>query len=194
MAPPQGVPTLIPVETAATALGVSPRTVRRWLQAGHVRGQKVGTSWGVWWWPETGIRVLPLSMLRTRLRHVGERLIAVGNQAAGTPRRRGHLFLTWRTPQGLQITLAMGRQSATRGWAPHALGIDLPFWLQERSQWSRVLPLLRWYDRVRGWCHPRLLHVPGVAAVVLAELTRLEEAIILIPSKIPGQNTDETRG
>jgi hypothetical protein len=112
------------------------------------------------------------------LRQVGAQLIVVGNQAAGTPRRRGHIFLTWRTPQGLQITLAMGRQSATRGWAPHALGTDLPFWLQERSRWSRVLPLLRWYEQLRGWCHPRLLHVPGVGEVVLAELARFEASLL----------------
>jgi excisionase family DNA binding protein len=177
--PPQAV---VSVETAASALGVSPRTIRRWLQAGYLPGLQVGTSWGVYWWSESVPLVLSPRVLHRRLRQVGTRLIVVGNRTAGTERRRGALFLTWRTPQGLQITFALGRHSPTKGWAPHALGTELPFWLQERSRWHRVMPPLRWYERLRGWCHPRLLRVPGVGDVVLAEIVRLESALRALES------------
>ena len=174
-------PGVVSVEEAAIGLGVSPRTVRRWLQERRLAGHKIGGTWGVWW-PERppglpGSSGTTPRVVRRRLRAVGERLIAVGNQAAGAQRRRGGVFLTWRRPESLQIIFALGRQSPTHGWAPHALGTKLPFWLQERSWWSRVLPLLRWYEQLRGWCHPRLLRVPGVGEVILAEIVRLETAL-----------------
>jgi hypothetical protein len=101
----------------------------------------------------------------------------VGNQAAAVAPARGAVFLAWRTPHGLQVTLAIGRRRPTQGWAPHALGTALPFWIRERARWSRVLPLLRWYERLRGWCHPRLLRIPEVMTVVQDELTQLEAAL-----------------
>jgi hypothetical protein len=182
---------VLTVAEVARIQQVTPRTVRSWLQRGVLAGQKIGPVWGVWWpaaWGGTPGRprrqtrqdapsTVTLAMVRTRLRQVGHQLITVGNTVAGSPRRRGHVFLTWRRARSLQIVLALGRQSPRHGWAPHALGTDLPFWLQERSQWSRVLPLLRWYERLRGWCHPRLLRVPGVGPVLLAEIVRLERAL-----------------
>ena len=172
---------VVSVEEAAVGLGVSPRTVRRWLQQRRLAGHKIGGTWGVWW-PECppgllGSSGTTLRVVRRRLRAVGERLIALGNQAAGAQRRRGGVFLTWRRPESLQIIFAVGRQSPTHGWAPHPLGAALPFWLRERSLWRRVLPLLRWYEQLRGWCDVRLLQVPGVAAVVHGELDRFEAAL-----------------
>jgi hypothetical protein len=112
--------------------------------------------------------------IRTRLRQVGKRLITVGNHAAGAQRRRGKIFLTWRRSRSLHIVFALGRQSPRYGWVPHALGTDLPFWLRERSRWQPIVPLLQHYEQVRGWCHPHLLQVEGVGAVILAELAQLE--------------------
>jgi hypothetical protein len=77
-------------------------------------------------------------------------------------------------PHGLRVTFAIGRRSPTQGWAPSALGVELPFWLAARTQWRRVLPLLRQYERLRHWCAPALLRVPGTDAMVLAERARLE--------------------
>ncbi len=42
-----------------------------------------------------------------------------------------------------------------------------------RAWWRRVLPLLRDDERLRHWCTPQLLRVPGTDAVVLAELAQL---------------------
>jgi hypothetical protein len=39
------------------------------------------------------------------------------------------------------------------------------------------MPLFRWYERLRMWCHPRLLRSPEVRAVVQDELTQLEAAL-----------------
>jgi hypothetical protein len=87
------------------------------------------------------------------------------------------VFLTWRTPRSLQVTLAIGRMRLTKTWAPHALGTVLPFWVQERPRWRQVLPLLRRYERLRLWCHPRLLRIPAMMAVVQDELTQMEAAL-----------------
>lgn len=77
----------------------------------------------------------------------------------------------------MRVTLAIGRESPTKGWSPHALGVELPFWLAERSRWQRVMPLLRQYERIRAWCAPRLLRIAGVSDAVQAELCRLEAAL-----------------
>jgi hypothetical protein len=189
MEPPSALVPLIPVATAATVLGVTPRTVRRWLAAGLLAGQKVGTSWGVCLPPSAGlppsVPVASRRALYRRLRQVGARLITVGNQAAAVVPARGAVFLAWRTPHGLQVTLAIGRRHPTQGWAPHTLGTALPFWIRERSRWARVLPLLRWYERLRGWCHPQLLRVVGVREVILAEIVRLESALCALESADP---------
>ena len=175
---------LVPVTAAAPMLGVTPRTVRRWLAAGLLAGQKVGTSWGVCLPAQAmtppSVPAASQRALHRRLRQVGARLITVGNQAAAVVPTRGAVFLAWRTPHGLQVTLAIGRRRPVQGWAPYTLGTVLPFWIRERSRWSRVLPLLRWYDRLRGWCHPRLLRVRGVREVILAEIVRLEAALNLL--------------
>lgn len=174
---------LLSVQEVATALGVSPRTIRYWLQTGQLPGEKVGGIWHIWGQDLCvsgldggGARGI-LQHLRPRLRQAGTRLITVGNHVAGAQRQRGQVFLTWRRSQSLQIIFALGRQHPTHGWTPHVLGTELPFWLQERPQWRRVLPLLRQYEQVRSWCHPRLLRIPGVGEVVLQEIRGLETAL-----------------
>jgi hypothetical protein len=73
----------------------------------------------------------------------------------------------------------------TRGWAPIALGLEYPFWLEGRRRWRPVLPLLRRYEQLRLWCASALLRIPGVSAVILGELTRLEvELLALHPPKL----------
>jgi hypothetical protein len=177
-------PQVLSVTDAATML--APRTIRRWLHEGYLVGQKIGTSWVVFCPAERacsqtrpGEAVSPQNrqrnpaLLRQRLRQLGTRLITIGNAMADAHCTRGEVFLTWRRPGRLQITFAIGRISPTRGWAPHALGIELPFWLKERQRWQRVRPLLRQYEQLRNWCDPRLLRLPQVQAVVEAELHRL---------------------
>jgi hypothetical protein len=119
-----------------------------------------------------------LQHLRPKLRQAGTRLITVGNQVAGAQRQRGQVFLTWRRPRSLQIIFALGRQHPTHGWTPQALGTDLPFWFREQARWRRVLPLLRRYEQVRSWCHPRLLRIPGVGEVVRTALAHLEATLL----------------
>jgi hypothetical protein len=126
--------------------------------------------------PRSAPAITPAA-LRQRLRSVGAALITVGNQTAGTQPRQGQMFLTWRNPRSLQVTLALGRARLPQAWAPHALGTALPFWVRERPRWHRVLPLLRRYERLRLWCHPRLLRIPAVMAVVQDELAQLEDAL-----------------
>jgi excisionase family DNA binding protein len=183
-------PPLLSVEEVATKLGVSGRTVRRWCACGHLEAQLVGTVWVVWGvledssseygrgskYSERPLR-LDLQAMRKRLRESGQRLIDTGNVVAGAQRRPGKLFLTWQSQRGLQVTFAIGRLSPLHGWAPHALGTMLPFWIEERQQWRRVVPLLKHYERIRAWCAPRLLCVAGVGALVLEEIARLEIAI-----------------
>ena len=178
------------VTDAATMLHVAPRTVRRWLEDGDLRGRKIGTSWVVLRAAEdasaarsperTALHPPPRrtpAMVRQRLRQLGTRLITVGNTVAGARRARGEVFLTWRRPGRLPITFAIGRTTATRGWAPHALGTDLPFWLTERQPWRPVQRLLRRYEQFRCWCHPRLLCLPQVLEVIDTELDRLQAAV-----------------
>lgn len=181
---------ILSVEEAATILGIAPRSVRRWLQEGQLVGRKIGTIWVVLFpkereTPDTHIRSMLLTgrkptsfaMIRRRLRQLGSQLIAIGNTAAGAQHKRGEVFLTWRRPGGLQITFAIGRESPSQGWAPHALGMDLPFWLKERQRWRRVRLLLRRYERLRNWCDPQLLHLPQIQEIVEAEFHRLHTAI-----------------
>jgi hypothetical protein len=183
-------PQVLSVTDAAAMLGIAPRTVRRWLQKGYLAGQKIGTSWVVIGQDTRassqtplGETVVPQNMQRTsvllrqRLRHLGGRLITVGNTVAGARRARGEVFLTWRRPGRLPITFAIGRASPTRSWAPHALGTELPFWLKERRQWRQVQRLLKQYEQLRHWCHPRLLCLPQVLEVVETELHRLQVAV-----------------
>ena len=181
---------MLSVAEAATLLGVAPRTVRRWLQEGDLVGKKLGTSWVVLCpadfaiphTPPTGtggdmLERATRSSIRQHLRQLGHRLIVVGNATAGAQRRRGEVFLTWRYPGRLQIAFAMGRTSPTRGWAPHALGIEFPFWLKEHQRWQQIKRLLRQYERLRLWCHPRLLRIPQVQEVIEMELQKLHTAI-----------------
>lgn len=176
-------PALVSVEEAAIGLGVSPRTVRRWLQAQRLEGQKVGGTWNVVWMTtslEEGrqtVRLESALTLRQRLRDVGERLITVGNAVAGGRRQRGQVFLTWRRARSLHVVFAIGRHRPPHHWAPQALGTELPFWLRERVRWHAVVPLLRRYERLRQWCHARLLCCPGVATVLMAELEQLDVAV-----------------
>jgi excisionase family DNA binding protein len=193
------------VAEAAAGLHVSPRTVRRLLQAGRLGGRKLGREWVVWWPKNTndkpvttfpqpaGGHAASPAALRERLRQVGDTLITVGNQVAGTTMQRGAVFLAWRRPGSLQVTLAIGRAHPTRGWAPHVLGTALPFWLTERQQWQPILPLLRRYEQLRLWCAPRLLRIPGVADVIQTELTRLATAVeTLAPAQTGTPHTAET--
>jgi excisionase family DNA binding protein len=183
---------VLSVDETAQALGCSRQTVRRLLQMGRLAGRKLGREWVIWWPAEEQTRAVPqrrerasprvspaptTAAVRARLRAVGQQLIAVGNRVAQGRRRRGALFLTWRAPQSLRVTIAMGRESPSTGWSPYALGVEVPFWLAERPRWRQVMPLLRRYERVRGWCAPQLLRIPGVSDVVLTELLRLEAAV-----------------
>ena len=52
--------------------------------------------------------------------------------------------------------------------------------------------MLRWYERLRGWCHPRLLWVPGVGVVLLAEIARFESALLALES--PEVHVEDTAG
>jgi hypothetical protein len=196
---------VLSVIDAATVLGVAPRMVRRWLQEGSLAGQKIGTTWVVLCSAErtssdlqTGGTVvspktqLTPAMLRQRLRHLGASLISVGNAVAGTRRARGAVFLTWRRPGRLPITFAIGRTSPTHGWAPHALGTELPFWLTERQQWRPVRPLLKQYEQLRSWCHPRLLRLPQVREIVEAELHRLQAAVEACAAQAAAQGRRQT--
>jgi excisionase family DNA binding protein len=184
--------TVLSVDEAAQALGRSPQTVRRLLQMGRLAGRKLGREWVIWWSTEEqasaapmrrgqvrpGVSQIPsMAAVRTRLRAVGSQLIAVGNRVAQGRRRRGGLFLTWRAPQSLRVILAMGRESPSTGWSPYALGVEMPFWLEERPRWRQVMPLLRRYERVRSWCAPQLLRIPGVSDVVFRELQQVEAAL-----------------
>jgi excisionase family DNA binding protein len=180
--------TALTVQEAARVLECAPQTVRRLLQTGRLSGHKHGREWIVWWADmdgayrgrpsasQTALATTPAE-LRQRLRSVGAALITIGNQTTGTHPRRGQVFLTWRTSRSLQVTLAIGRTRLTQEWAPHALGTTLPFWVQERPRWRRVLPLLRRYECLRLWCHPRLLRIPDVVGVVQDELGQLEAAL-----------------
>jgi hypothetical protein len=115
--------------------------------------------------------------VRARLRAAGAQLIAVGNALAAPVLRPGVVFLAWRAPRSLSVIFAIGRAHPTRGWAPIAVGLDYPFWLEGRPRWRLVRPLLRRYEQLRLWCVPALLRLPGVRSVVLDELTRLEAAL-----------------
>jgi excisionase family DNA binding protein len=196
---------LLSVEEAATVLGVASRTVRRWLQDGDLVGKKIGTTWVVLVAEERapgqthrhGMRLTrqaptALPMIRTRLRQLGHQLIAIGNTTAGAQQKRGEVFLTWRRPGGLQIMFAMGRSTPTRGWAPYTVGVDLPFWLKERRQWRPVQRLLKHYEQIRHWCHPRLLRLPQVVAIVEAELCRLQAAVDACTAQATVHGADQT--
>jgi len=196
------LPPGLSVDEAAQALGCSPQTVRRLLRAGRLAGRKLGREWVVWFASETstvmmsGLRAQKsnaalqqstTATIRLRLREVGTLLIAVGNHVAQARKSRGQLFLTWRTPHALRITLAIGRESPTRSWSPHALGVELPFWLAERVHWRQVMPLLRRYEQLRLWCAPRLLRIAGVSDAVRAELNRLEAVLQAMAEITPSQ-------
>jgi excisionase family DNA binding protein len=196
---------VLSVTEAATILGIAPRTVRRWLHEGYLTGQKIGTSWVVLCpaerassQPQPGETGLPQepwrthTLLRQRLRQLGARLITVGNAVAGARRARGEVFLTWRRLGRLPITFAIGRASPTRSWAPHALGTALPFWLKERQQWRPVQRLLRQYEQLRCWCHPRLLRLPQVVEIVEAELLRLQAAVDACAAQAVAQGRHQT--
>jgi len=202
---PQTTMRLLSVVDAATVLGIAPRTVRRWLQDGQLVGRKMGTSWVVFCpvehtlsAPQTVGTILPQraqltpTTMRQRLRQLGHRLMTVGNAAVGAHRARGEVFLTWRRPGHLQITFAMGRASPTQRWVPRALGIDLPFWLKERQRWRQVQRLLRQYEQLRLWCHPRLLRIPQILDVLEAELCRLHAAVEAYAAHEMAQSVHQT--
>jgi excisionase family DNA binding protein len=199
---------VLSVEEAARRLGCSPQTVRRHLLAGRLAGRKIRREWVVLWPATTAAaRVprrrarepraaapIPATAIRQRLREVGAKLIEVGNHLAQGKRGRGKLFLTWRTPHALRVTVAMGRTSPTKGWSPHALGLDIPFWVEERPRWRRVMPFLRGYERIRTWCAPQLLRIDGVGDVVLVELRRLEAALLALEEAMPPRHHGPKQG
>jgi excisionase family DNA binding protein len=196
---------VLSVEEAATVLGAAPRTVRRWLQNGDLAGKKIGTTWIVLLPEERatrqthrhGMRLTrktppALPRIRTRLRQLGHQLIAIGNTTAGAQQKRGEVFLTWRRPGSLQIMFAMGRITPTRAWAPYTVGTELPFWLTERRQWRPVQRLLKQYEQLRHWCHPRLLRLPQVVEIVEAELHRLQAAVDACAAQAAAQGVDRS--
>jgi hypothetical protein len=146
------------------------------MMSGH-RGQKSNAA----------LQQSTTATIRLRLREVGTLLIAVGNYVAQARKGRGQLFLTWRTPHALRVTLAIGRESPTRGWSPRALGVELPFWLAERTHWRQVMPLLRRYEQLRSWCAPQLLRIAGVSDAVLEELSHLEAILQAMAETTPAQ-------
>jgi hypothetical protein len=172
--------TVVSVAAAAARLSIAPHRVRRLLQGGRLPGRKLGREWAVLWPTDArmrggssadhnrahGSRETPhrLTSLRQQLRQLGTTLIRTGNAYAQARPARGAIFLTWRRPNSLAVTFAMGRVTPTQQWAPYALGIDLPFWRTDRARWAPVIPVVRRYDRVRGWCVPRLVRLAGVAA------------------------------
>jgi hypothetical protein len=83
----------------------------------------------------------------------------------------------------LAVTFAIGRVTPTQKWAPYALGIELPFWIAERARWTSLMPVVRRYDRVRGWCVPRLVRLAGVASVIEDEIARLDKALARLGSE-----------
>jgi excisionase family DNA binding protein len=204
---PRHHPTGLSVEEAARLLGCSPQTVRRLLHTGRLAGRKLGREWVVWFPTEPPVAIVSArqarknppalsahttAAIRQRLREVGALLIEVGNHVTEARKGRGHLFLTWRTPHALRVTLAIGRESPTRGWSPHALGVELPFWLAERARWRTVLPLLRQYEQIRIWCAPQLLRIAGVSEVVLAALCRVEAALRVL-AETPSDQAPSSR-
>jgi excisionase family DNA binding protein len=182
------------VQEAARVLGCSARTVRRWLQTGRLAGQKRGRDWVVWGLPPAALvppEAPTPARVRARLRAVGARLITVGNTLAAPAPRPGTVLLAWRAPRSLRVVFAIGRTHPTRGWAPIALGLEYPFWLEGRARWQPVLPLLRRYERLRIWGTAPLLRIPGVRAVLLGELGTLEAALeALCPSEGPPDPTE----
>jgi excisionase family DNA binding protein len=190
------------VDVAARVLGCSTRTVRRWLQTGRLAGQKRGRDWVVWGLPPAAPvppEASTPARVRARLRAVGVRLITVGNTMAATAPQPGTVFLAWRAPRSLSVVFAIGRTHPTWGWAPIALGLEYPFWLEGRARWQPVLPLLRRYERLRVWGTAPLLQIPGVQAVLLGELGTLEAALEGLcpretppdPTEAPGPETGE---
>ena len=190
------------MDEAAHVLGCSPQTVRRLLHTGHLAGRKLGREWVVWCPTEPAVTIVPArqarksppalsthttAAIRQRLREVGALLIEVGNHVTHARKGRGQLFLAWRAPHALRVTLAIGRESPTRGWSPYALGVELPFWLAERTHWRKVMPLLRQYEQIRSWCAPQLLRIPGVSEAVLTELCRVEAALRVMAETAPDQ-------
>ena len=135
---------------------------------------------------------LPPARLRARLRTAGAQLIAVGNALAAPALRPGVVFLAWRAPRSLSVTFAIGRAHPTRGWAPIAVGLDYPFWLEGRPRWRLVRPLLRRYEQLRLWCVPALLRLPGVRSVVLDELTRLDAALEALRAETAAAPSSDT--
>ena len=191
------------VDAAARVLGCSHRTVRR-SAADRAPGRaEAGPGLGGvgpaarCFGPARGPDPGPGAR---RLRAVGARLIMVGNTLAAPAPRPGTVLLAWRAPRSLSVVFAIGRTHPTRGWAPIALGLEYPFWLEGRARWQPVLPLLRRYERLRVWGMAPLLRIPGVRAMLLGELDTLEAALEALcpreappdPTETPGPEAGET--